>query len=152
MDPAGASTGQSRTPRGRIQASACRRPGSDAELAQQAETLRRLADQLEALAEERSSSEGGTHAGPALGPGPPPGTGARAPGREPLTEAEAEALLELPRRLEHAVRRVRLSAEILSYHLGSMTLLLHKAAGGRHPRRGNRATRKARAARPARPH
>jgi len=138
VDPAGASAGQSRTPRGRTRSSACRgRTGSDGELEQQAETLRRLADQLEALAEERRTPNGGTHAV------------ARASGREPLTDAEAEALRELPRRLEHAVRRVRLSAEILSYHLVSMTLLLHKAAGGRHPRRGTRATRKARAARPA---
>jgi hypothetical protein len=93
------------------------------ELERQAETLRRLADQLEALAEQRRAS--GNSIGAAeirrerdlL---------ARAAARLPVDDAEA--LLDLPVRLRGAVRRVRLSAELLSHHLGTMSELLRKAA------------------------
>jgi len=92
------------------------------ELERQAETLRRLADQLEALAEEQRAS------GRAIG-----GVRARRE-RELLARAaarlpvdDAEALLDLPLRLKGAVRRVRLSAELLSHHVGTMSDLLRKA-------------------------
>jgi Ribonuclease G/E len=99
-----------------------RRRGGD-ELEREAETLRRLADQLEALAEERRAS------GRAIGElraRRERDLLARAAARLPVDDAEA--LLDLPLRLQGAVRRVRLSAELLSHHLGTMSALLRKAA------------------------
>ena len=121
MDPVGASSKKNSKLRATARAVVARR--ADGELKREAETLRRLADQLETLAEERRATRRAVRE---ILPPCDRDILARAAARLPAPEAEV--LLNLPHRLRNATRRVRLSAEILAYHLGTMSTLLHKAA------------------------
>jgi hypothetical protein len=124
VEPAGVYTRQNSKSRGRNHILESRRtPTGDTELKRQAEALRRLADQLETLAEERRTTRRAVRE--ILAPCDRDIL-ARAAARLPAPEAKT--LLDLPHRLKNATRRVRLSAEILAYHLGTMSTLLHKAA------------------------
>jgi hypothetical protein len=89
----------------------------------EAELLRRLADQLEGLAEERRQLRRAL--GEAL---PPRRRSLPAMAATGLSLTEAEMLVSLPARLEAAARRVRLSGELLAHYLATMSALLRKAA------------------------
>ena len=96
---------------------------AESELKREAEILRRLADQLESLAEQRRAIRTAARGAPAFLE-----TDLLAGAASRLPASEAQALIDLPHRLRAATRRVRLSAEILAHYLGALSTLLRKAA------------------------
>jgi hypothetical protein len=91
-------------------------------LENQAELLRRLADEIEAVCAERRTTL--REVREAL---PPSKRDVVVRAAARLQTDDAEALLELRRRLHSSARRVRLSVEILAHHVHTLSALLGEA-------------------------